>query len=489
MGDGVTVIDEQDWQDLLRRGDTDSPDEPARLRVVDDDFTPHPTPEPRLQLPNLPAEFWYARDWLGHIRQAAHAAGRSADLVLHAVLARVSAMVDPQLRFDVGLGPGPLSYFVAAVAPSGIGKTSGVSVARDLLELPPYLTRHLEDGSPTFADGLPVGTGEGLAEAYMGTLWRETGAYDRRGNAIVAKVRAQIRKHVFFAVDEGETLTRVAERPGSTLGPTIRSAWVGSLLGQANASEERRRILPAGSYSMGLLIGYQPETAGPLLAETGPGTPQRFAWVSASDPTIPADRVPDPGRLTLPCLVDQFGDGRRGIIGADPRIGDELWQRTIALAHGEMTVSDLDAHEPLMRAKQAALLTVLDGRDQITIDDWELSAQLWATSCSVRDALIAHGKAVAAREQEERTRIYIERATRTEAAIGTVPHAVYRCAKKLGRAVARHGGMTRSAARRSLDAKDRQWFDAAIEQGVAAGLFLAGPSGLVPPTAGGGGEW
>jgi hypothetical protein len=66
--------------------------------------TAWPTPEDKRgccggasrQVPalNLPEEFWNSRPMLGRIRQAAHSRGRSADVVLYASVARISAMCD-----------------------------------------------------------------------------------------------------------------------------------------------------------------------------------------------------------------------------------------------------------------------------------------------------------------------------------------------------------------------------------------------------------
>ena len=50
-----------------------------------------------VRLPILPADFWEARPVLGHIRRAAHARLASADLVLHAVMAKLAAMRSHEL--------------------------------------------------------------------------------------------------------------------------------------------------------------------------------------------------------------------------------------------------------------------------------------------------------------------------------------------------------------------------------------------------------
>jgi hypothetical protein len=64
-------------------------------------------------------------------------------------------------------------------------------------------------------------------------------------------------------------------------------AWYGGTLGSQNAEANRNRFVPEGSYPFGLFIGFQPETALPLLRDVAAGTPQRFVYNSTVDPTKP----------------------------------------------------------------------------------------------------------------------------------------------------------------------------------------------------------
>ena len=78
------------------------------LRVLNYEAPEQPEPTT-----NLPSAFWIARPSLAHVRQAAHSRHRSADAVLHVVLARVAAMIEPA-RIDTGVGsPASLNYFAA----------------------------------------------------------------------------------------------------------------------------------------------------------------------------------------------------------------------------------------------------------------------------------------------------------------------------------------------------------------------------------------
>lgn len=479
--------------------DDDRLDEDYRRAVIDagppdEDTAPaigEPAPDPTAAvrlLPALPRSFWTERREFTHIRDAAHSAGRSADLVFYATLARISGMVHHELRFDTGLGPGSLNFFTAGVDTSGIGKTSGMSVAQDLVAVPEYLQKPAEDMRPLFYDGLPLGSGEGLPESFMGTAHQELeGIVARDGTPKTEKIRKQVRHNAFVRVDEGEFLTKVGERSGSTIGSTIRTAWVGELLGQANASEDRMRIVPRGSYSLGMLFGYQLETAAPLLAEGAAGTPQRFIWCAGSDPHLPKTRVRHPGKLPVKLTTGvAFPKPLTGTMQADPVICDELWEANGAKVRGEVAVDQLNSHEPLMRSKLAALLAILAARDHITLDDWRLAGVCWETSCAVRDAVVEYGVARQSREAEQRERAKVGLQVRTEAAVSTVALTVQRFSATIERAVQKSDKreLTIGQARKALSSRDRgldgftEMFQAALELGASEGRFFVGPHSI-----------
>lgn len=437
---------------------------------------------------NLPPEFWSALPALGTIRDAAHSRGRSPDAVLGSLLARLSAMCSHKLRFDAGQGTGSLNLFTAVVGKSGTGKSQGVAVARELVDVPSWLS------GDSFRDGLPLGSGEGLAEAFMGTVAVATtevyksGA--RKGEPKSELQRRQVRHNVFMYVDEGQTLTATAGRSGATIGPTLRSAAVGELLGQANAREDTTRLIPGGSYSLGLVIGYQPGTAAELLADTDAGTPQRFLWVSSTDPGIPDERVEWPGPLTVNLTGSEqdaeFAPGqehpREGIVSFDAAIRDELWAANLARNRGtDVDDNELNSHAALMRCKLAALLAVLDGRGEVTTDDWHLASLLWDTSCTVRDSLVTAGREAAQRAHEARDDAAVGRATRTAVAQSQAGAQVDRAARRLAGKVHSKGALTRGAARQELHSDKRYLYREALAQAVEVGWLTEDDEGKVGP--------
>ena len=95
------------------------------------------------------------------------------------------------------------------------------------------------------------------------------------------------------------------------------------------------------------------------------------------------------------------GDGK---ITFCPEINDELWQQNHAKVTGaEEDDDELDSHEPLMLSKLSALLCLLDGRNEVTLDDWALAKIMYATRRAVMDDLVEYGKEKAA-EQGRRLR-------------------------------------------------------------------------------------
>jgi hypothetical protein len=363
-----------------------------------------PSPEHRVTLPEL---FWEARPVLKHIRAAAHARYVSADVALYTVLVRLAAMWPHKVRLDTGVkDPASANLYAAVVGPSGIGKTSGVGVARRLLAPPAWL------GGDAFADGLPIGTGEGIAESFMGT--RKVPKLDEQGLPVTLKtgevktesVRMQTLHNTFMYADEGEALARLIERNGATVGEAIRRAWVGETIGQSNGRAETTRVIKDGSYSFGLLVGFQPETALPLFADEAAGTPQRFLWCWAQDMAITRHPAPSPGPLLdvfptskplpegMTWIVDPLGSNEVDLrpVTYDAAIREELAEEHWARAQGALTLERLDAHRPLTLVKLSALLAQLDGRRDVTQEDWSLTKVMWETSCNVRTWLLEYGQ-------------------------------------------------------------------------------------------------
>ncbi|MGW0938847.1 hypothetical protein [Streptomyces sp. NPDC002666] len=471
-----------DWDSLVEP-------EPEHERPASEDEQPKTVPG------LLPEEFYAARPELAHIRQAGHSRSRSGDVALLSVLTRLSSLVSHRIRADTGIaGYASLNLFGGIIGPSGIGKSTGVEVADRLMPAPPELD---------FRDGLPLGSGEGLAEVFMGVVEEETGEVRKtRGGTetpVTVNVRKQVRHNAFFYVDEGATITRLMkDRSGSTLGETLRSAAVGQTLGQTNASKDTSRYIPSGSYSLGLLVGFQPETVTPIFDEVAEGTPQRFVWAQVIDPSIP-DQQPDwPGELHAwrAAAIAPAGDeaDRFVLVTFDDAIKTELRAADLAKVRGLVNASEMnpfDSQAPVMKVKLASLLAILCGRRHVTTEDWRLAQVLWTASCATRDAVMRYAEAQRRLEQEQRTTARIEEEVRVDHAKqvaegARADRAVERLATRLAVAAREQGPQSRKAVRARTAGRDKRHLVDAFAYAVLrewviedAGRFLPGP---VPPS-------
>lgn len=404
----------------------------------------------------LPEEFWAARERLRHIRSYAHAAGCSGDVLMHSCLARLSGLMPHTIAASSGIGGrASLNLFVATVGGPGAGKSTASSLNRHLLPAP----------DPEFRDGLPVGSGEGIAEAFMGTVEEETGEIRRTKGGenapVMKRVRKQVRHNAYFYIDEGQILAKLGERSGSTLGETLRRAAVGETLGQTNASEERTRYVEAGSYSLGLLVGFQPATALPVLSDAGTGTPQRFIWGRAEDPAIPDSPPDSPGHLPkLDCLTPRWEPLD---ITYPKRVRDLLWLERVLRNRGELQVPELDGHAGLIKVKVSALLALLEGRYEVSEEDWQLAEVMWNASCAVRDSLLARAQreVEAAKTQQEEVKLRAE--LRAHQAKSDDDATVLRLAIRARVFAQKESGRTFGEFRRRLAGRDRPYAERAVD--------------------------
>jgi hypothetical protein len=434
--------------------------------------------EPRQSL-ILPVEFYDARPILKEIRAYAHSRGTSADPVLYAVLSRIAAMVPHDCRLETGIGSrsgASLNLLVAAVGPAGTGKSSSAGVAKDLYPTTAVLG---------FADDLPLGSGEGIVEAFMGWEEHQTGETyktgDKKGEPKTVQVHSQVRHNAFFVADEGEALTKITERQGATIGPIIRTAWYGQTLGQQNASADRKRKIPEGSYSMGMLIGFQPETVLPLLRDAAAGTPQRFVYCHTIDPTKPAT-------LDAYRAGDAYAihfEARPGNLILQQSIAEEVWRHHHAYSTGAIMIDRLDAHEYLTKLKLAALLTLLEKRRVVSEDDWQLAGMMWATSCAVRDHYLAQAKITEARDRHARNLSYADREEMAEVRRQQVREASTKVVR-LARLAAKHVHDPAKSARtigevnRRLPARDRSLLPEALDYAASEEWIEVDGNDLAP---------
>lgn len=424
------------------------------LRAVSDE---HP---PAIDAPNrsplgLPQTFWDSRRALSEVQAAAWHCARSADAVLGAVLARLSAMTPPTIELPNTIGTsGSLNIAVAIIGNSGAGKSAAVDAAE----------RHLPADPLSDLAILPLGSGEGIAEAYYGTVEE----VDENGKT--RQVRRQVRTSVLFEMDEGQAMAQLGGRQGSTLFTNIRSAVTGQRIGQANATTDRARNLPVGEYRFALIAGFQTRYAADLLNDAAGGTPQRFVFLPAEDPNIPDIAPAWPGEIRWHTPQHQAGP-----MAVENAIAQEIRAAALARARGELVVNELDAHRDLNRLKVAALLAVMEQRLDVNAEDWALAGMVLDTSDNVRASILTAAKMRDAEAERAATARHVGRV------LATNTSEDHQALTVMARTIARHvglgkceGGCKRRCVSRSTPSQYRQRVsvDDAVEHAIELGWIV-----------------
>ncbi|MFE2828479.1 bifunctional DNA primase/polymerase [Streptomyces sp. NPDC059271] len=455
-----------DFSGLLINDPPEVPEEPAGADEPDSD------PQPEKLLGKLPASFYDQREVLKGIRQYAHLMCCSADVVLYATLARLSGMIDHRIKVDTGVKkPASLNLFVGVIDSSGSNKSSSNEVSEDLLEAP---------DDRDFLDGVPLGTGEGIAEAMMGEVEREDFTQlDRKNQPKVVKVREQVRHNLYFYQDEGEGLIRIGSRDGSSLWPSIRSAWQSGTLGQTNASAERRRFIKRGSYAMGMVVGFQFTNALVVLRDSITGTAQRFVWCVAIDPDIPEEAMPCPD-VKLGSPQDIYGPT---LMTMPDEIKRKIRSELVMRQTGRLEIDPLDTHSNLAKTKLAGLLALLDGaRLEINAEDWELAEEMWATSCELRTSILRRASREEAEAAQAKRDEKVQDAVQTHAAVARVDARfevrARWCVKKIREGVRREQLMEKASS------KWRKEVPAGFELALSRGWLVEDDEGHVEVTEG-----
>jgi len=343
---------------------------------------------------DLEVDLWDKTDRLKHVAQAADAVGRNRLALLSLVLVRVLHEAPPGIYLP-GVGDGgvgsrtALNLGVALVGSSGQGKTMLNMKSRELMAV------------PNSEVDLTPSTGQGLIASYM------------RWDADAQENRLKEDPRGFFYTDEIDTLGALGKDAGSTLLSEMRTLLTGGSTGSANATKDRQRALPAGSYSFQIVAGVQPTRAGALLDGRDAGTPQRFIWVPVTNPktALPPDDRPEwPGELGWSdpfLLAFEFGDP---IVRYPDWLRDELKEYDYRISQETSHGGELSrhGHQNLLRLKVAAGVAFLHESHVIEDLHVEIADMILAASrrtqleCEKAVAEMAHLKRKAAKKSEER---------------------------------------------------------------------------------------
>jgi hypothetical protein len=347
-------------------------------------------------------QIWNARPVLSHVFAFSRACSVSPWAVLGSTLTNLivhtpfGICLPPIGRSEgrkVSLGgEASLNLFVTLVGPSGSGKGLADSVARKVFTFP-----EIESNK--------TGSGEGIAHSYR-----------YRKNGELEWVREEDHA-ALFTVTESDLPAAQSNRQGATLLPELRAAWSGETLGTSAYADPTRRVpVPAHQYRMCLVMHMQPKKAGWLLDDADGGTPQRFLWMPATDPTIPDEPWPEIDPLPWsPPLMSKDMAYKSGAM----KVCDEavVVLREAHLARQRDQIAPLDGQAGLCRLKVAAALAIMEERLEVSGEDWALSGMVMdrsdATRAEVQQTLRSvskdknHSRAVAQAETDMAKEKYV----------------------------------------------------------------------------------
>jgi len=368
-----------DFQDVKPTVSYDAPPEPpgwADLEPYHDEIAAPAAPatsgSPAGDEPEFTEEdFWTSRAELTTIRTFAQSRLAAPWATLGECLVRVVAATPAsyQLPAIVG-GRGSLNLYIGIVGSSGSGKGAAAAVSDELL---PATTGIKRSG---------LGSGEGFVSSYV-----------RRPKATAKDPAPALEQHtdaVLFSAPEIDGLKALNGRQGSTLMGIVRDAWNGGRLDFGGYSDpEKARFVAAHAYRACLSVGIQPGRADALLNadEKAGGTPQRFVWLPATDPTMPAQRPEEPDHLVW----------RRAVPSLTPVVLRVCETAVDAIVNDRrLVVQGLktgdDNHALLARLKVAAALGLLSrnaSAPQVTEEDWMLAGFIMARSADTRQEVEA----------------------------------------------------------------------------------------------------
>lgn len=365
------------------------------LRVVKKirDLHEHPgQPCDKAECPNKPDwmskevetfDFWNARPELAYIKQAAEARLVAPKAVLMAAVGRGIASVPTEFVLPPIIGAETsFNYFVCFVGESGGGKGTATKLAETLFDF--------KQTDINFTTSTP-GSGEGVVSTYLKI----------KDNKWVQQYESAL-----INFDEIDNFKATSDRQGSTLSAVIRQSFMGEQIG-GTYSKTTKELL-RNSYRMALLLSAQPLRSAGLLEDSDGGTPQRFIFIQTTNPECPdVDDLPEfPARLSWsppkPILDVKASRNKRnepqpilGKLDSPPEEVVVAEKQLIPIdVHPdiirELKIARIDkirtghtkdeGHLGLTRLKTAFGLAYLNGRLDINLEDWKLSAivMLWS---------------------------------------------------------------------------------------------------------------
>jgi hypothetical protein len=407
-----------------------------------------------------PPEFYLQRPWMAACQQMAHAVGGSPSAHLLAYLCRWATLIPPGYSIPPINGAASSFDLLCVIAgTSGSGKTSPMSNAEDML---PVIER------ADLRMSLGIGSGEGIIEAFYGMeeYERDDGKKVRERRKVVAGVN--------FSVSEGLIFADLANRGGTTHVTRLCDAWSGAALSTANASAETFRHIERGQYRLTLMMGIQADMAHMLMTDSAAsqGFVGRLLFAWAEEPRV-SPRPEQPGYLCLavpsPISTPAMGGKPKRYHPTYLTYPNEVIAE-IQVASDQRVGTNVaveEHHHDLMRCKVAGILALMEGRIDVSMDDWAISTALVDCSAAVRNHLYAHRRQA---KSDASHRAAVARAE-TEIVIEDVKdrQAIARMAEAIRRKVADNPMGQNKVTRAVSSGSTRHRFDRALDLAVANG--------------------
>lgn len=316
------------------------------------------------------ADLWNATPQLRHIAQAADSLGRNRHALLAATLIRILVRVDAGICLagaeDGSVGSrAALNLGVALVGSSGQGKSTIQEMSGVLVNTPGV------EQKPS--------TGQGLIQEYL--QWDE----ENQKHVLISDPRR------LFIFDEVDALSATAADKTSTLMSELRTMLTGGATGTANATANRRRFLPARSYNFQMMMNVQPSRAGGLLQDRDAGTPQRFIWVTVTDPSRavhPKDRPAWPGPLDWNDAFLLGFEINEPVVDIPQWLKEELLDYDYRVSKEGMAGGEVSwaAHQNLLRLKVATGIAFLHESANVDTEHVQLADLIISESLKVQRA-------------------------------------------------------------------------------------------------------
>jgi hypothetical protein len=396
----------------------------------------------RSRLEDIEQGFWDSRESLKMVYNTAMARMCPPWAVLAHTAGRALTMVRPHVTLPPLIGGrGSLNWFAAVVAPSGGGKGASGACAQLLV--------------PAHIETRNVGSGEGIIAAF--------------GRPADDDDPTPIHEALMFTADEVDTLAAMNQRSASTTLSILRSGFSGETIGFSYAAREKRRHIGAHTYRMAFVVSVQPTRAGWLIDDGGGGTPQRFMWFPGTDGRISKKRPWESGALTLPPPAE-WQYPREIVIPEEA--ADLILDERVKAMQGDQ--SALDGHALYCREKFAYSLTVMDGRVEMTSEDWELSGIAADVSAYTREQMIETVLEASQMEAIDRGELRgVENAAADAAKLHESAERMRRILRRVLAIVEEAGeeGIAHRELQRRIAHRDRKFFDGAVEHARSSGLI------------------